>query len=247
MSLHSSQSSSSSTDGSAFPWILEHLLTYPGNYEIPLRTMYTLNSAPQAQTYSRQPGTPVLSDGSSLESSPSSTHFLADQPTPSTTPNATEHFKSCLMSHMSQLPSQPFSLPPAFITSFVRRCFTEDLCLVDFTQSLTALDYLKDLETRRKRELTAVLQRLGVDRKSMDEDKNGLQGHGPGVAQWVSGIQEKEKKVEAIYTHVYLGLRRWVSLLICTSIVHAWLTYNHRLSSTRCASNLSAKPTAWRC
>lgn len=32
-------------DGAAFTWLLEHILTYPGTYEIPLRTMYTLNSA----------------------------------------------------------------------------------------------------------------------------------------------------------------------------------------------------------
>lgn len=213
MSPHSSTSSSLS-EGSAFPWILEHLLAYPGTYEIPLRTMYTLNSTTQAQPYPRQParqGTPSLSNGSSPEISPASPNFPPDQQTYIGAQNATDHFKSCLMTHISQLPSQPFSLPPAFITSFVRRCFPADLCQVDFTQALTALDYLKDLETRRKREFVSVLQRLGVDKEALDQGGEDLSGKNPKLSEWISGMQEKEKRVEALYTQVYIGLRRWVN------------------------------------
>lgn len=218
MSPHNSTSSSSSTEGAAFPWILDHLLNYPGSYEIPLRTMYTLNATPQAQMYPRQsirPATPSLSDGSSLESAP------ASPASPSFPPekqhqylpghNVTEHFKSCLMTHISRLPSQPFSLPPTFITTFVRRCFTDDLCLVDFTQALTALDYLKDLENRRKRELTLVLHRLGLGKDTMEQDGDAISRRHPKIAEWLLSMQTKEKKVEALYTQVYIGLRRWVS------------------------------------
>ena len=216
----SSTSSSPSTDGSAFPWILEHLLAYPGNYEIPLRTMYTLNSTPQPQTQTcplRQPArsdTPSLSNSaeSSPESSPASLVFPPDQQQQLAAYGATEHFKSCLMSHISQLPSQPFSLPPSFITSFVRRCFTADLCLVDFTQALTALDYLKDLENRRKRELTQVLQRLGVDKETLVPMESDKRISNPKILEWMTQMQDKERKVEALYTQVYLGLRRWVGI-----------------------------------
>ncbi|KAL9033152.1 MAG: hypothetical protein Q9180_006103 [Flavoplaca navasiana] len=209
-----STSPPSNTEGSAFPWVLEHLLAYPGTYEIPLRTMYTLNSTQQAQPYSKQShrtDTPSLSnsDGSSPDSSPASPNFppeLQHRLPPNT---ATEHFKSCLMNHISQLPSQPFSLPPTFITSFVRRCFTEDLCLIDFTQALTALDYLKDLENRRKRELALSFQRLGLDKKSLGELAEDLSKNHPRIAEWAQEMEEKEKKVESLYTHVYLGLRRW--------------------------------------
>ena len=114
------------------------------------------------------------------------------------------------MEQISYLPSQPFSLPPAFITQFVRRCFTEDLCLVDFTQALTALDYLKDLENRRKRELTAALQRLGVDKSSLDGE--AITKKYRGLTEWVQSMEDKERKVEALYTQVYVGLRRWVSI-----------------------------------
>jgi len=226
----SSPSSSPSTDGSGLPWILEHLLAYPGSYEIPLRTMYTLNSTPQAQPYpprqSTRSDTPSLSNsaGSSPESSPDSPNFPPDQQQQLAAHGATEHFKSCLMTHISQLPSQPFSLPPSFITSFVRRCFTADLCLVDFTQALTALDYLKDLENRRKRELTSVLQRLGVDKESLVQTGDDMKINNPRVREWVSQLQDKERKVEALYTQVYLGLRRWV-------ISPGWLYFSKRSSS----------------
>lgn len=213
MSPHSSTSSSLS-EGSAFPWILEQILAYPGTYEIPLRTMYALNSTPQAQPYPRhsvRQGTPSLSNGSSPESSPASPNFPPDQQIQTGAQSTTEHFKSCLMTHISQLPSQPFSLPPAFITTFVRRCFTADLCQVDFTQALTALDYLKDLETRRKREFASVLQRLGIEREALDQDGEELKSKSPRMSEWVTGMQDRERKVEALYTQVYIGLRRWVS------------------------------------
>ena len=223
MSPHHSSSSTSSTEGAAFPWILEHLLTYPGSYEIPLRTMYTLNSTPSAQQYPRQstqsgqtvqPGTPSLSStASSPDSSPASPNFPPDQQHQLATHSATEHFKNCLMTHISKLPSQPFSLPPAFITSFVRRCFTAELCLVDFTQALTALDYLKDLENRRKREFALVLQRLGLDQSTVDQSRGEI-SKDTRISEWVKSMRDKERKVEALYAQVYIGLRRWVSVTL---------------------------------
>ena len=196
------------TDGSALPWILEHLLAYPGSYEIPLRTMYTNNVLAQ----SHFPATPSLYTASSTDNSPTSPHssHFAESGRQSAQ-SATEHFKTCLMEQISNLPSQPFSLPPTFITSFVRRCFSEELHLVDFTQALTALDYLKDLENRRKRELTAVLHRLGVSREVLlqpDDERNRMY---PGLSEWYISMGDKERKVEALYTQVYIGLRRWVS------------------------------------
>ena len=101
--------------------------------------------------------------------------------------------------------------------SFVRRCFTPDLCLVDFTQALTAMDYLKDLENRRKRELAQALQRLRLD-KTPDGVACGVMSTNPRMSQWVAGQQDKERKAETLYTQVYVGLRRWVRL--CTGFSH---------------------------
>lgn len=236
MSLRSN--SSSSNERSAFPWILEHLLAYPGTYEIPLRTMYTLNSAPQAQNYTRQsirPDTPSLcsSDGSSPDSTPASPDSPSEQQQQQqlVPQNATDHFKSCLMTHISNLPSQPFSLPPSFITSFVRRCFTADLCLVDFTQALTALDYLKDLENRRKRELNLALQRLGVDPEAVFQTGEEIMNKYPRVAEWMTSMQDKERKVEALYTQLFIGLRRWVRappLAICDRLIELPTDFDKR-------------------
>ena len=204
------------TDGSAFPLILDHLLYYSGTYEIPLRTMYTNNILAQ----SNRPNTPALSNGSSANSSPTSPdspefseHFHPSR-RHSMRHGATDHFKSCLMDQISYLPSQPFSLPPSFITSFVRRSFTEDLCLVDFTQALTALDYLKDLENRRKRELSAALKRLGIEKETFRRDSDDFSKKYPGVTEWVTSMEDKERRVEALYTQLYIGLRRWVSPLV---------------------------------
>lgn len=202
--------------GSAFPWIIDHLLQYPGTYEIPLRTMYTNNILAQAKhpNLHRRPPTPGLSAPSSTEGSPitpQTPQFADDIARQSEKQAATDQFKSCLMEHVSYLPSQPFSLPPSFITSFVRRCFTEDLCQVDFTQALTALDYLKDLETRRKRELSQALQRLGIQGSRMDEEREELEKYHPRIGEWIASMEDKERKVEALYTQVYIGLRRWVS------------------------------------
>jgi hypothetical protein len=83
--------------------------------------------------------------------------------------------------------------------------------MVDFPQALAGLDYLKDLENRRRKEVAAALRRLGLttDRTSNERE---LAKKYPGVSAWVKSIEEKERHVEALYTQVYLGLRRWVSI-----------------------------------
>ncbi|KAK5138074.1 hypothetical protein LTR08_005872 [Meristemomyces frigidus] len=199
--LHSESSDSSSrgSAGSSYQLILDHVLTYPGSYEIPLRTMYTLNCAPRAQPMHAPSSTP-----SSAGSSPTQAQggWHGNQ--------ATRDFTESLMAQMSQLPIQPTSLPPSFITSFVRKCFPSNLVLVDFPQALTGLDYLKDLETRRRREVAGAMGRLEIDRSTLDAHAAPLSDTYPGVLQWVRSIEEKERKVEALYTQLYVALRRWI-------------------------------------
>ncbi|KAK3114447.1 hypothetical protein LTR53_007259 [Teratosphaeriaceae sp. CCFEE 6253] len=195
----STSSHGSSTSGSSYQLILDHILTYPGSYEIPLRTMYTLNCAPRAQPIHPRSGT-----SSSAGSSPT-------QPQgPWHENQATQSFTESLMAQISQLPNQPSSLPPSFITSFVQRCFPSNLVCVDFPQALTGLDYLKDLETRRRREVAGAMSRLAIDRTTLELDGDSLSDRYPGVKQWVTDINDKECKVEALYTQVYVALRRWI-------------------------------------
>jgi len=198
-------SPTSPTTAQAYPWILEHLLAYPGTYEIPLRTMYTLNVTTQNQQQNTlsQPSIP----GNAFQRP--QTASRDDQQ--HSTATAAAHLRANLMSHISQLPSQPTSLPPSFITSFVRQTFVLDLDSVDFMQALTAMDYMRDLDIRRRREVLAALDKLGVDRSDLGE-KDKLAKKYPGVVQWVVDIEEKERKVETLYTQIYIGLRRWTLL-----------------------------------
>lgn len=84
--------------------------------------------------------------------------------------------------------------------------------MVDFPQALTALDYLKDLETRRRRELAATLGRLGIDSQVIKSDPEGVLKKHTGVAAWVKSNEDNERKIEAYYTQLYIALRRWVRL-----------------------------------
>jgi hypothetical protein len=71
------------------------------------------------------------------------------------------------------------------------------------------MDYLKDLEVRRRREVVAALDRLGVERHDIGQ-KEVLGKKYPGVLRWVLGIEGKERTIEALYSQVYIGLRQWV-------------------------------------
>lgn len=200
------QHDSPEMDGAAFPWILEHLLAYPGTYEIPLRTMYTLNVNTQLPPRHQRSdsGHSIPGNAFPKKSSTSATeqHNLV-------TSTAAAQLKSTLVQHITQLPSQPASLPPSFVTTFVRRCFPPELDQVDFPQALTALDYLKDLEVRRRREVIAALDKLGIERDDIGNREKLAQKY-PGVMKWVVGVEQNERTVETIYTHIYVGLRRWI-------------------------------------
>ena len=179
-------------------------MSYPGSYEIPLRTMYTLNATSQNQQPLSVPPSP-RTPGNAF---PRSTGTAQEDLYSMSTATAAAQLRVNLMTQISQLPTQPTSLPPAFITSFVRKCFTQQLEAIDFPQALTALDYLKDLEGRRRREVLAALQKLGIEKDDIT-NRDKLAKKYPGVLQWVNQIAEKEKLIEAQYSQVYVGLRRW--------------------------------------
>lgn len=205
-----SDSSDTSSSGSTYQHILDHVLTYNAGYELPLRTMYTLNSAPRAQPLPPRNGTPLSSAGSS-PTSPLMSNAWQENLT-------TNAFNENLMAQMSNLPTQATSLPPSFITSFLGRCFPPDLVCVDFPQALTGLDYLKDLETRRQREVVYALGRTQIDPSILDNELE-LRRQYPGIARWKHNIKAQEQIIESLYTQLYVGLRRWVSLTAYASSV----------------------------
>jgi len=180
-----------STSSDPHKIILEHILSYPGTYEIPLRTMYALNSAQQPRSYS-DPST-----GQKLHINTSA---------------AAQQLSASIMAELSQMPSSPTSLPPAFITSFLRKCFASELSQVDFAQALTGLDYLKDIETRRQRELKACCERLGLISENASTNEHMLQDRYPAVLDWYRALPNKVHKIEALYSELYISIRRWVCI-----------------------------------
>jgi hypothetical protein len=203
MSSNHSRNGSDESNVTSMSYILEHVLQYPGSYEIPLRTMYTLNCIPRSQ--------PLPKDLSRTNTNSGASSPVTGQMTWTGAETATMSFTSQLMAHLNSMPTQPSSLPPTFIVNFVNRCFHPVLHTVDFPQALTALDYLRDLETRRRKEMTAAFERVHVRKETFDADMAGMAEKFPGIALWVRNVEGKNKKAESYYAQLYLGLRRWVS------------------------------------
>lgn len=82
---------------------------------------------------------------------------------------------------------------------------------VDWSQALTALDYLKDLETRRRREMATTFEALDVHRDTWDADMARVAEKAPGIALWINNLEGKNRKAESYYAQLWVGLRRWVS------------------------------------
>lgn len=181
----------------------------PSSYEIPLRSMYTLN----CQTLA------LMSTGGFKESS-----AFATNPAPAMhNPNdpmadAASQFKAQLISHISKSPHQS-PLPVGFMLSFVRRTFAPNLEYVDFPQAITALDYLKNLNRRRHSEAKAALESLAIKLdpaspylRICPSQKEELQLTYPGVVHWVDSICKRDRTAYHLFMNVYVSLRRWTLL-----------------------------------
>jgi hypothetical protein len=199
------------SDGSAFPLILEHCMLNPASYEIPLRSMYTLNCQ-----------TRPLAPNSAFKESAFASPAMQNSPEP--VADAASQFKAQLISHIAKSPQQ-LSLPVGFMVNFVRRVFAANLEIVDFPQALTALDYLKNLERRRHKDVVAAFKSLAIDvsndsspfLRCSPHQKQQLQQKYPGVVRWIESIEDKERKAHHYYKNVCVSLRRWVCLIFILS------------------------------
>ncbi|CAO2654159.1 Nn.00g108920.m01.CDS01 [Neocucurbitaria sp. VM-36] len=196
-----SRSASDEVNISSMSYILEHVLQYPGSYDVPLRTMHELNR--KAQSLSRAQTPP----GKPGNASPVTGQFAWNG-----AEAATMSFTSQLMKQLRSLPTRPSSLPPTFIVNFVSRCFHPSVGLVDWNQALTALDYLNDLDSRRRRETSAAFARLHIQEDTYDTDMAFMAEKFPGIALWVRNIEGKNKKADQYYAIMWLGLRRWIMI-----------------------------------
>jgi hypothetical protein len=120
-----------------------------------------------------------------------------------------------LMVEVAKRKGKDSSLPPNFIVGFLNRVFPLELENVDFPQALTALDYLKDLESRRRKEQSNALRTLGVDQSVLNKAENSeeLAKWFPDatVAAYVRSLPRRERRADILYTQLYIALRRWVS------------------------------------
>jgi hypothetical protein len=99
------------------------------------------------------------------------------------------------MEHLQNIPAQPCTLPPVFLTTFIQKCFPQTFGDVDFDQALTALDYLRDLEHRRNKELEKAIRARGqYDSK-------------------IVNLRNRAIKLDRTYAVALTGIRRFVSLL----------------------------------
>ncbi|KAG0159493.1 hypothetical protein PDIDSM_7015 [Penicillium digitatum] len=196
-------------DGSALTWIFDHCLRYADSYEIPLRAAYELNCHPSKSPMSPSfiPQSPSIFSRKSVWSKNADSKSSSDAPSYDT--NA--EFRACLSKTVAELASQPCSLPPSFIINFVRRCFCLELSDVDFAQALTALDYIRDLQGRWKKETDAAFNRLNVTSHDMSDPRHSeVARRFPNVLVWYKDISNKARMIDFLYTQVYVGLRRWV-------------------------------------
>ena len=159
--------------------------------------MYTLNCVPQTQHPSSSSFSCAISSSTQLHSG------LHDS-------LATQHFIRRLKAIPPQSQMQSTPPPLRVLNSFVRGCFPKDLVLVDVPQALTGLDYLKHLGTQRRREIADAIGRLKIDKDSLNDDPAPLSALSPGMLQWMKSSEEKERKVEALYTQLDDALRRWI-------------------------------------
>ncbi|EDN95222.1 hypothetical protein SS1G_11098 [Sclerotinia sclerotiorum 1980 UF-70] len=100
-------------------------------------------------------------------------------------------------------------LPPDFIRKWcLDKVFTKVEEQVDFSQALTGIDYLQDLECRRREALREVALRLKIDkhnwRKVLSAD--------PDAKKWVEDIQAQETIIEGFYATCFIDLRIWTML-----------------------------------
>jgi hypothetical protein len=98
-------------------------------------------------------------------------------------------------------------LPPAVILNTVKRILQKDYNKVDFSNALTALDYLRDLELTRRAKLRTAAVRLNITLQTW----RAVLADNPDALKWIELIQKYELIIEEGYAKIFIDLRIWVS------------------------------------
>jgi hypothetical protein len=109
----------------------------------------------------------------------------------------------------TNLHSRIKGFPVHFVRHVCEKVFSKEYSDVDFSQALTCIDYLRDLECTRRTALRDAALRLGIDKESW----RTILADEPEAYQWVSSVQKQELVIESSYAATFLDLRIWVSNL----------------------------------
>ena len=105
-------------------------------------------------------------------------------------------------------------LPAAFVRKIcLNRIFLESYDDVDFDQALAGLDYLRNLETKRRNTLRYAAQRLGLDHVNWEDTLAGE----PEAKSWIELTQKQELQIERYYADLFVDLRVWVGTVYPSS------------------------------
>ncbi|CAG8954984.1 hypothetical protein HYFRA_00008673, partial [Hymenoscyphus fraxineus] len=108
--------------------------------------------------------------------------------------------------HRSSMGRRTSGFPTHFIRNVcLNKVFLEDYSKADFTQALTCLDYLRDLECTRRTALREAALRLGINKNNW----KAILNEEPEAYRWVSSVQKQELEIESSFAACYVDLRIW--------------------------------------
>jgi hypothetical protein len=98
-------------------------------------------------------------------------------------------------------------LPLSVILNTVKRIFPKEYDQVDFGHSLTALDYLRDMELTRRSKLRRAAERLEITLQTW----RSVLADNPDALRWIELVQKYELIIEEGYARIFVDVRIWVS------------------------------------
>ncbi|KAJ5724118.1 hypothetical protein N7488_002153 [Penicillium malachiteum] len=204
-------------DGRSLTWIFDHCLRFPTTYEIPMAVMYKINSHPNEPTTEYQdlrnlpqykPPTETVVEAIARRNA--GIKRVSNDSKSTIDPDAAADFRTYMIYSISHLPSQPCTLLPSFLVSYIRRTFTSDVGRIDFPHAMYAIDYVRDLDLRYKKEFDKALRTLCITRADVvDPVNSSLARKFPGNMAWVEKMYLVSRDLETLYTQLYLGMRVW--------------------------------------
>ncbi|KAJ6020617.1 hypothetical protein N7540_006121 [Penicillium herquei] len=201
-------------DGRSLTWIFDHCLRFPTTYEIPMVVLYKINAHPiepiKYHNFDDLPryDPPTETVIEAIARRDAGIKPKRDSKGANIDPIA--DFRAMMIHSISHLPSQPCTILPSLLVSYIRRCFVSEVDKVDFQHAMLAIDYLKDLNNRWKKEFEKALETLSITRTDIVDPINSpLSRKFPGNMAWVEKMFLMARDLEVFYTQIYLGLRRW--------------------------------------